>query len=237
MIKKIGRNDDNDFKINKDDISSNHCIITKLEDNLFQVEDLNSTNGTFVNGYRISKVKFTLKDELRLSKDTVINLSEVFNLNKKYAKPVVKTKQDYINDFNKLEEIWLNYKKDLKQIKQNHQRKQSFIRAGIMLTPLIIWYILQYAYLKKLDTSIPENLETIKFWQDKYLIFSVLGSTIGVLATSNSNIDDKIAELNEEFSVRYVCPNEKCRKQLGNQSWKSYKNQKKCFSCNAPYSE
>jgi len=55
-VMTIGRNPDNDIVIKDPYVSGNHARFYVKNDKLF-VEDLNSTNGTFVNGKRISKVE------------------------------------------------------------------------------------------------------------------------------------------------------------------------------------
>ena len=48
----IGRSEDCDLVVQESAVSSRHCRLTHKADG-FTVEDLNSTNGTFVNGARI----------------------------------------------------------------------------------------------------------------------------------------------------------------------------------------
>jgi hypothetical protein len=53
-VNKLGRTLDNDIRINHPGISTSHCEIRWLNDEVI-VRDLNSTNGTFVNGQRIAE--------------------------------------------------------------------------------------------------------------------------------------------------------------------------------------
>jgi len=52
---KIGRDKSNDIVINEPRISRTHAIITDLGNGSYEIKDLGSTNGTFVNGERISQ--------------------------------------------------------------------------------------------------------------------------------------------------------------------------------------
>ncbi|MGL5152245.1 MAG: FHA domain-containing protein [Clostridium sp.] len=62
----IGRRDDNSIVIQDGHISSNHLKII-IKNNIAYLEDLNSTNGTFVNGERVTgRVKLFPKDEIRV---------------------------------------------------------------------------------------------------------------------------------------------------------------------------
>ena len=57
----IGRADDADVRLAKAGVSRQHAVITPLEDDRFQIQDLQSTNGTYVNAERIESV--VLKDQ------------------------------------------------------------------------------------------------------------------------------------------------------------------------------
>ena len=62
----IGRKDDNSIVLADQHVSGNHAKIIVRNDSLF-IEDLNSTNGTYLNGNKISgKMKLTNKDEIKI---------------------------------------------------------------------------------------------------------------------------------------------------------------------------
>ena len=67
----IGRNEDNDIQINNMAVSGNHARITRDQDDYY-IEDLNSTNGTFVNGEKIRKRILNEDDEITIGKHTII---------------------------------------------------------------------------------------------------------------------------------------------------------------------
>ncbi|MFN8241777.1 MAG: FHA domain-containing protein [Bacteroidales bacterium] len=52
---KIGRDSSNDIVINEPRVSRNHAIITGISDGTYEIRDLGSTNGTFVNGKRVTR--------------------------------------------------------------------------------------------------------------------------------------------------------------------------------------
>lgn len=62
---KIGRAQDNTVSILKRYVSGKHCII-RSEAGIINIEDLQSTNGVFVNGKRISKCKLKSGDTISL---------------------------------------------------------------------------------------------------------------------------------------------------------------------------
>ena len=62
----IGRKDENSIVLSDQHVSGNHAKIIVRNDSLF-IEDLNSTNGTYLNGNKISgKMKLTNKDEIKI---------------------------------------------------------------------------------------------------------------------------------------------------------------------------
>jgi len=77
-IIKIGRDDSNDISINEPRVSRNHAVITKLDDESFEVKDLGSTNGSFVNGQRISQQIIKEGDKLEIA-GCIVNWFEAFS--------------------------------------------------------------------------------------------------------------------------------------------------------------
>mgnify|MGYP000173189459 FL=1 len=67
----IGRASSNDLIIDNMGVSSHHAVIAK-KDTLFYLEDLNSTNGTFVNNNKITQShKIGLHDAITIGKHTI----------------------------------------------------------------------------------------------------------------------------------------------------------------------
>ncbi|MBS1757039.1 MAG: FHA domain-containing protein [Bacteroidetes bacterium] len=229
MTKTFGRADDNDVKYSERDISGHHARVTLIDSGNFLVEDLNSTNGTFVNGYRINRSTISLKDELRLSQYKIVNLIEIFGLKKDNTQQPKSDPKDYTQEFDTLKQVWDKYQKDRIAITKAHQKRTTLVRSGITLAPLIVWYVLQFI--------VSENSAASKVIKSNYIVFSVLGSTIAMLFTGNMSPIEELMQLDEEFRVKYVCPNNQCRTQLGNVPWQSYNNQGKCFRCGVKYSK
>lgn len=62
----IGRKDNNSIVLGDHHVSGNHAKIIVRNDTLY-IEDLNSTNGTYLNGTKINgKVKLSNKDEIKI---------------------------------------------------------------------------------------------------------------------------------------------------------------------------
>lgn len=68
----VGRNDDNDIVIEDSYVGRNHCKIIQNNDSTFTIVDLNSTNGTYVNGIRISDaMELHMNDIVRIGNTTL----------------------------------------------------------------------------------------------------------------------------------------------------------------------
>ncbi len=67
----VGRSPNNDIVINNPAVSSNHCKIT-LEGETYYVEDLDSTNGTYVNEKRIKKCGLHNQDIVGIAKHSLV---------------------------------------------------------------------------------------------------------------------------------------------------------------------
>ena len=66
----IGRSDENDIIIDNLGVSKQHARIQKYLDG-YSIEDLNSTNGTYVNQKRKSWAKLSNKDTVTVGKHTL----------------------------------------------------------------------------------------------------------------------------------------------------------------------
>ena len=61
----IGRHSDNDIFVNVDGISRKHAVISVTANGL-EIEDLGSSNGTYVNGEKVTKAEIKVGDEIKL---------------------------------------------------------------------------------------------------------------------------------------------------------------------------
>jgi len=75
---KIGRDKSNDIEINEPRISRNHALITDLGNGTYEIKDLGSTNGTFVNGERIAQQIITPEDKVEVA-TCLVNWYPAFN--------------------------------------------------------------------------------------------------------------------------------------------------------------
>lgn len=77
-VTRVGRAADNDVVIDNAGVSGEHALISRAGDAFF-IEDMNSTNGVFLNGKRISREQIHYGDEITIHKHklkfTAVNLS------------------------------------------------------------------------------------------------------------------------------------------------------------------
>jgi hypothetical protein len=67
----VGRKPDNDIVIDNPAVSGQHAVFRKRGDGVYEVEDLNSTNGTFLRGQKVAKSDLHNTDEVAVAKHTV----------------------------------------------------------------------------------------------------------------------------------------------------------------------
>lgn len=74
----IGRLSTNDIVISSNAVSKNHAKIT-YKDGGFYIEDLNSTNGTYLNGVKVSKSKIAPTDKITISQNLELKWSDIIS--------------------------------------------------------------------------------------------------------------------------------------------------------------
>ncbi len=76
--KTIGKSPDNTIVMNFDDVSRKHAVIYKNTDGKIIIEDLNSTNGTFVNGVKITSYALRHGDKVTITKEHPLDWENLF---------------------------------------------------------------------------------------------------------------------------------------------------------------
>jgi pSer/pThr/pTyr-binding forkhead associated (FHA) protein len=70
--KTLGRATRADFVVDAPLVSRVHCRLSVTDDGQLQVEDLRSTNGTFVNDRRVERAVLVAGDRLRLGRAELV---------------------------------------------------------------------------------------------------------------------------------------------------------------------
>ena len=118
MLIKIGKAPDNDVVINDPHVSRYHAQMIRTENDTWIIEDLNSTNGTFVNGDQVMKKRIVATDEIRLGDQYKLSLGDV-----------LKQANDYSEEFNALKEVYDNYIKEKVKIQASNQFKIRILQS------------------------------------------------------------------------------------------------------------
>ncbi len=72
VIKSIGRGQGNDIVINDNNVSRTHCQIIRKDNGEFVLVDINSTNGTYINGIlQHGEVRLNRTDIVRIGNTTL----------------------------------------------------------------------------------------------------------------------------------------------------------------------
>jgi len=147
----VGRLEDNAFQISEPSVSSHHCELTR-RGNEVVVKDLNSTNGTFINGEKISESVLKPGQILRLGQ-VEMRLESGAGTSPAPVparKPLEKTMVIGIQaqDLDKGSKP-MNFETSAAFSRKSNKANKIFLAVGIVLGVLIIaLIILSYLHLK-----------------------------------------------------------------------------------------
>lgn len=211
---KIGKANDNDFVINDPQVSRYHALLIQDEKRDLLLEDLGSTNGTFVNNSQIIKKHVTSEDKVTFGTDYTVSIRDI-----------LKRDNDYSEEFASLKGIYDDYMKEKIRIQSSNQFKtrlfQSLPFAVIGVTGIVLGFM----------GHTNRGFFVFSF------ILAVCAPTIGIYfgARQAAKIPAQLQHLANQFKIDYVCP--KCGTFLGEIPWESLSNKKQCpvSSCRAKW--
>ncbi len=204
----IGRGQDCEIKIDNPKISSAHCSIEKTPEGNYLIEDLDSSNHTYLNGHRIKASRYSAEDKLMLADKEI----EFYWLEEK----VRHLNNDYCKEFTELKNLCDEHEKKLKAIDWKYNRKSLFIRIVFSLLPLIAGLFM------------PSGVRTFLS-----SISGVLVTASILYQQRNSKLEIEKKEENRRFLLRYKCP--KCATEFGSRDWFLIENEKYCKNCKARF--
>lgn len=198
-------------------VSRIHAKIIK-ESNDYYIEDLDSANGTYVNGSRICKKKITCSDVVYLGgKDC-------------FCLPVGEVMRMFPMSDDEFKDSVLN----LKDIYETYQERSTFLQSKLQ-EDMMLKRMLPTTVLGSLTAILAVCVgddPTVK------VAISLLGAIMSVVVffaatkwASNSNlkIKEELRQLNEKFELEYVCP--ACGASYKGKSWEFIKRGGKCPVC------
>jgi pSer/pThr/pTyr-binding forkhead associated (FHA) protein/rubredoxin len=207
---RIGKAEDNDYVVNDPHVSRYHAQLTKYEEGLV-IEDLASTNGTFVNGAQILKKRIAMSDRIVLGKDFVLDVNQV-----------LKSNNDYSREFASLKEVYETYISSKVKIQSANTFRTRLFQALPFALPGIIGGIISIAGGSSVFLGVS-------------LFVAVCAPTIGIYmgAKQAAKAPQMLQNLANQFKIDYVCP--KCGVFLGEIPWESLENKKRCPACKAKW--
>lgn len=231
----VGRKGNQPFIITEKSVSSEHVKIILQENGKVLLEDLDSTNGTFINGIRVVKKIIDMNTVVQLGKTFTFKVRDAIPNPEKFISMPNNAYQTYIHGnadeidvdiyrkFALLENVWIKYQKE-KIALQKGAASKNFLRVLPMALLGGIGYLL---------SCIPE-LSGIRF------TITLIGLCIGGIITfisykSSTSLPEQMEKLNQKFQIDYVCP--KCKQFLGFLPFENLKNRGCCTSCKTKWIE
>jgi DNA-directed RNA polymerase subunit RPC12/RpoP len=206
-------------------VSRRHAKIIRASDGIY-IEDMDSTNGTFVNGQPVKKKKITASDKITLGKDYVLN----FN---KLLQQLPLSDEEFRNEFLKLKYVYENYGKTKVKIQSESQGKMMLKRSLPMALPGLLMVVLSLSF-----GGTPETIEAKQHADNIKLITTIIGGILSAVALvlgtlwgskDVAKMPERLADLREQFLIDYSCPN--CKREFGERPWELIKRQGKCPAC------
>jgi len=208
----IGRAEDNSFVINDPEVSRYHAVLTRGDSDELILQDLLTTNGTFVNDNQIIIKKVSPADEIIFGTNYSIKIAELlhgFN--------------DYSDDFVLLKNVYDTYIREKIRIQSKNQFKTRLFQT----IPFAVIGI--FGILMGVLGHTNRALFLISF------VLAICAPTLGIYlgARQAAKIPAMLQNLANKFKIDYVCP--KCGAFLGEIPWESLHNKKHCpaSSCKA----
>ena len=227
----IGRGTDNAIIIPNGKVSSQHARLIQCTDSSFVVEDLNSKNGTFVNGVRITRKVIDRQDALQLA-DTDYTVTQLLHLQPvEPAKPAIpypalqastksapepgKVPLDFTYQFADLKRVFEQYP----QLRRNCRNREKMIRTGSVILSSIV--------------GISAVISTGGGALLPIMSGAGLSMLIPTLCSTLLSTEEKLEIIDKEYRDRYRCPNPACRDPFGTREWELLAQQKTCRRCQA----
>ena len=123
MIIRIGKASDNDFVVNDPHVSRYHAKLIREEGGCWLLEDLGSTNGTFVNGAQIVKKHVTPSDTIKLGDNS---------------------NNDYSEEFAALKQVYDNYIQAKVKIQSSNQFKTRLFQSLPFALPGVVGVVIGF---------------------------------------------------------------------------------------------
>lgn len=212
MIIRLGKATDNEVVADHPHVSRHHARLTCDQEGRLLLEDLGSTNGTFVNDAQVLRKYVVPTDRIRLGDASEWHVSEILKYN-----------NDYSAEFERLKQVYDQYVDAKVKIQSANQFKTRLLQSLPFAIPGIVGVIV--GFLGKGSMT----------WFSVSLLITVCAPLIGIYlgAKQSARTPAQLQALANQFKIDYVCP--KCGTFLGEVPWESLRNRKQCPSCKAKW--
>ncbi len=219
QVKFIGKGTDCQIRFTQSQVSTKHAKVTLTGYNTAILEDLNSTNGTFVDGLRIGKANITPQSRIVIA-NLPVSWEQLFPSAQPNPNPnptISPEEQARVKaDFQQLQVVYENYKIQQVKINTSVTRKRGIVTVVAALLPGIL--ILGYNLLMSQELN------------PMIIVSGVgIGGVFGGAISSQITATEQIQQLTDDFNEQYACP--KCRRSFGNRPWKVINNVGLCDFC------
>lgn len=230
----IGRAADNRLVIDKPGVSRKHARVTFVTDNVVLLEDLDSTYGTVVDGWRIARTIISPDSRIGLGPE-VLDPQRIFAV----RHPVVAAQPMLMPDplvaaqpmlmpavpdadgldipraFRRLEHVYDIYMEARESLLVKGPVRQAWVRGSIGLAPVV-------------------GAVTLGLVGGGIGFIPLIAGAVGqILAAHFINIPEKLSALDKEFKRSYVCP--RCGEFLGNVPYAELLKRRQCRECKAKW--
>jgi pSer/pThr/pTyr-binding forkhead associated (FHA) protein len=229
----IGRKPNNAIVITNPKVSGQHAQLIQCTDDSFVVEDLDSKNGTFVNGQRIARKVIGKQDTVRLA-DTDYPVKQLLaSLSIKTAEPTASTQPkrptpqptpdsrqnplDFTREFADLRQVYDQYPK----LRRDCRNREKMIRTGSVILSSIVG----------VSAAVATGGGALPIIH--LLSGAGLSMLIPTLCSNLLSTDEKLEIIDKEYREKYRCPNPSCRDPFGMREWELLAQQKTCRRCQA----
>lgn len=198
-------------------VSRIHAKIVR-KSNEYYIEDLDSANGTYVNGIRVCKKKVTCSDSVYLGglDSFCLPVGEVIGM-------FPMSDDDFTDKMLKLKDIYEAY------------QKRSTLLQSKLQEDMILKRMLPTTILGSLTGVLTVLVGNDSASRLAVVIFGTVLSIVVFLvstrwaSSSNRRIKEELRHLNEKFELEYVCP--ACGASYKGKSWEFIKRGGKCPAC------
>jgi len=195
------------------DVSRQHVSICSIENEVWQIKNLNDLNVTYVNGVPIESKRITDADKIELGKSRYVVSWELIR----------GPKADII-DISPLKQVWEWYEETQLELQENERKTQNVKSlSGVLSTGAIL--ISSCAFFA-------QDLGVLRY------ILIGLSAIIGIFffirgMSSDSSLNIKMNDLHKEFRKKYVCP--KCGHFMGKDPYDVLIQNEGCKYCKSKF--